>query len=145
MVPDMIFGLSSDQGMTRQQGKLFGAFAFVALFIAALGLFGLSAFAAERRIKEIGIRKAMGASSGEILWLMTWEFTKPVLWANLIAWPVVYLAMSHWLNGFANHIDIEAWLFPAAAAIALMIAWMTVSAFSFIAAQTKPADALRYE
>ena len=128
-----------------QQGQLFSAFAIVALIIAALGLFGLAAIATERRTKEIGIRKALGASSGDVVWLLLWEFTKPVLWANLIAWPIVYLAMNRWLNGFAYHADLELWLFAAAGCVALVIAWLTVSTLSLLVARTKPIDALRYE
>ena len=128
-----------------QQGNLFAVFSGVALFIAALGLLGLSAFAAERRTKEIGIRKAMGASSGAIIMLMLWEFTKPVLWANAIAWPVTYFGLRYWLNGFANRINIELWVFFASGAAALAIAWLTVSAFSIIVARGNPVNALRYE
>jgi hypothetical protein len=83
-----------DQDMERRfagqarQAQIFGAFAALALFVAALGLLGLSAFAAELRTKEIGIRKAMGARSRDVLALMLWQFAKPVLWANVIAWPL---------------------------------------------------------
>jgi putative ABC transport system permease protein len=129
----------------QQQGVLFAAFAGVALFIACMGLFGLSAYTAARRTKEIGVRKVMGASSGDIAGLLTWEFVKPVLWANLIAWPVGYYFMNRWLSGFAYHVDLEPWLFAAAAGTALVIAILTVLAQSLLIARTRPVMALRYE
>ncbi len=117
----------------------------IALFISCLGLFGLAAFTAEQRTKEIGIRKAMGAERVDIVKMLVWSFTKPVLWANLVAWPVAYLLMSHWLSGFAYHIDLDAWLFFAAGGFALVIAWMTIGAHAFMVAGAKPVKALRYE
>jgi putative ABC transport system permease protein len=108
-------------------------------------LFGLSTFNAERRTKEIGIRKAVGADTGSIVRLFCWEFAKPILWANLIAWPVAYYFMNNWLNGFAYRIDLEFWIFLAAGAAALLIALATVTVQSLIAARQKPITALRYE
>jgi putative ABC transport system permease protein len=140
-----------DQIMQRQymdvirQGVIFAAFAGVALFLACLGLFGLAAFTTERRIKEIGIRKAMGASSADIMRLFVWEFSQPVLWANLIAWPIAYCCASRWLNGFAYHVNLEFWMFLAAGMIALAIALFTVSGQAFLAARARPVRALRYE
>jgi putative ABC transport system permease protein len=128
-----------------RQGQLFGAFAGIALFLACLGLVGLAGATAERRTKEIGIRKSMGAGTGDILRLLTWEFAKPVIWANLLAWPAAYFAMSHWLSGFAYHIDLDVWMFLAAGAVALVIALATVSVQSLITARAKPVTALRYE
>ena len=128
-----------------RQGQLFAVFGGLALFIACLGLFGLSAFTAERRTKEIGIRKSMGAKTSDILRLLTWKFAKPVLWANLIAWPVAYYFMNRWLAGFAYHIDLAPWMFVAAGALALVIAFATVSVHSFLVARAKPIAALRYE
>jgi putative ABC transport system permease protein len=127
------------------QAAVFSAFAGIAVFIACLGLFGLAAFTAERRTKEIGIRKAMGAGQWDIVKLLVWQFTKPVLLANLIAWPIGYYFMNRWLQGFAYHADLEPWIFPAAAAIALVIALLTVSAHAFLVARAKPVTALRYE
>jgi putative ABC transport system permease protein len=124
---------------------LIGALAGVAAFISVLGLFGMAAFASAQRIKEIGVRKAMGASSADILSLMLWSFAQPVLWANLIAWPVGWWAMSHWLQGFSARIALSPWYFVAAGATALTIAWLTVSYQSFMVARAKPAGALRYE
>lgn len=97
-----------------RQGQLFAAFAAIAVFIACLGLFGLSAFTAEQRTKEIGIRKAIGATRGDILRLLLWQFIKPVLLANAIAWPIGFLVMKRWLEGFAYHVDLEPWTFLAA-------------------------------
>jgi putative ABC transport system permease protein len=140
-----------DQLMQRQymdvirQGIIFAAFSGLALVLACLGLFGLAAFATERRIKEIGIRKAMGASSADIMRLFVWEFSQPVLWANLIAWPIAYYCASRWLNGFAYHVNLELWMFLAAGTIALTIALFTVSGQAFLAARAKPVGALRYE
>ncbi|HLZ66550.1 MAG TPA: ABC transporter permease, partial [Aliidongia sp.] len=94
-----------------RQSRIFAGFALIAVVIACLGLFGLAAFTAERRTKEIGIRKAMGASTRDILKLLIWEFAKPVLLANAIAWPLAYVVMSHWLGGFAYRISLDPLLF----------------------------------
>jgi putative ABC transport system permease protein len=128
-----------------RQSQLFTAFAGVALFIAGLGLFGLSAFTAERRTKEIGIRKAMGANRFDIMKLLLWQFAKPVLWANLIAWPVAWYLMNRWLHGFAAHVELRLWIFIAATAVALTIALATVSIHAFRVATARPVTALRYE
>lgn len=120
-------------------------FAVVAALLACLGLIGLSASATERRTKEIGIRKAMGAGTGDIVRLLVWQFCKPVLWANVIAWPIAWFLMNRWLHGFARHADLTPWMFMAAGAIALIIALLTVSGQSFFAARAKPVTALRYE
>lgn len=128
-----------------RQMQLFSVFAVVALCIACLGLFGLSAFMAERRTKEIGIRKATGASTSDVMRLLLWQFSKPVLWANLIAWPVSAYVMSHWLQGFAYHVNLEAWLLLAATMVALAIALLTISVHCYLVARAKPIRALRYE
>jgi len=129
----------------RQQAKLFNVACILAVLIACLGLFGLSVFSAQRRTKEIGIRKAMGADSGNVLGLLIWSFAKPVLLANLIAWPVALLAMNHWLEGFTYRVSLEWWLLPAASIVALGIAMFTVSAHCYRVSRSKPAHALRYE
>ncbi|HTI67972.1 MAG TPA: ABC transporter permease [Caulobacteraceae bacterium] len=128
-----------------QQGQLFGVFAGIAIFIACLGLVGLAAFATERRTKEVGIRKAVGASAFDVLKLFLWQFTVPVLWANLVAWPLAFLAMSRWLQGFAYSIPLTVWPFALAAAAAVLIAWLTVLAQASRAARARPVTALRYE
>jgi len=128
-----------------RQGRMFAVFAAVALFIACLGQFGLSAFTAERRTKEIGIRKAMGAGRGAMVRMLLWQFTRPVLWANLIAWPAGYFIMNHWLRGFAYRIDLAWWMFVLAGGVAVSIAWLTVSVHAFSVARARPVEALRYE
>jgi putative ABC transport system permease protein len=122
-----------------------GICAGLAIFIACLGLFALAAFTTERRTKEIGIRKSMGASTAAILRLLVWQFTQPVLWANLIAWPLAWWAMDRWLHGFAYRVDLPPWLFLAATALAVLIAWATVSVHAWLVARAKPVTALRYE
>ena len=128
-----------------REAQLFGVFATVAVMLACLGLLGLAASIAERRTREIGIRKALGADTGNIIRLLLRQFAKPVLWANLIAWPVTAYAMHRWLQGFAYHVDLAVWLFPAAGGLALLIALLTVSTHSILAARAKPVAALRYE
>ncbi|HZZ36642.1 MAG TPA: FtsX-like permease family protein [Caulobacteraceae bacterium] len=127
------------------QGATIAIASVIALSIACLGLFALSAYTAERRTKEIGIRKAMGASSADILRLLLWEFTKPVLVANLIAWPASWLVMDWGLKGFADHVDLPIALFLAAGAAAVVIAWLTVGFHAYLVARAKPVSALRYE
>jgi putative ABC transport system permease protein len=117
----------------------------LAVAIAALGLFGLSAHSAEQRTKEIGIRKSMGAGTGDIMRLLMWQFAKPVLWANLIAWPIAWFLMSRWLQGFVHHVDMQLLLFVASSALALVIAILTVSIHCWLVARAKPVAALRYE
>ncbi len=127
------------------QGIAIGICAGLAILIACLGLFALAAFTTERRVKEIGVRKAMGAETGDIMRLLLWQFTRPVLWANLIAWPAAFWAMDHWLHGFAYRVDLPLWLFLAATAAAVLIAWATVSAHAWLVARARPVSALRYE
>lgn len=130
---------------TIVQGVTIILAALVALSIACLGLFALSAYTTERRTKEIGVRKAMGATSADILKLLMWQFTKPVLWANLIAWPVAWVILDRWLQGFAYRVDLAPWTFLAAAAGAIAIAWATVVFHALKVARAKPVGALRYE
>ena len=128
-----------------REAQLFGVFAIVAVVLACLGLLGLAASIAERRTHEIGIRKALGAETGSIIRLLLRQFARPVLWANLIAWPLTAYGMHRWLQGFAYHVDLAVWLFPAAAALALVIALVTVSTHAILVARTRPVVALRYE
>ena len=117
----------------------------LAIFLACLGLFGLSAYAAETRTKEIGVRKVLGASVTGIMALLSKDFIKLVLIANLIAWPVAYYAANRWLQEFAYRIDISLWPFALGTLLALAIALGTVSYQAFKAARSNPIEALRYE
>ena len=117
----------------------------MAILIACLGLFGLATFNAQRRIKEIGVRKVMGGSVWSIVWLLTSNFSRLVLVANVIAWPVAYLAMERWLQNFAYRIDLTPLVFIGSGLIALCIAWVTVGGTAAKAASQKPVLALRYE
>jgi putative ABC transport system permease protein len=132
------------QSMLRE-AQAFGIASLVAISLALLGLLGLAASAADRRTKEIGIRKALGATTGDVLRLLLWQFSKPVLWANLLAWPVTGYLMHRWLSGFAYRIDVPLWLFPATALAVLLVALATVSAQALAVARSKPVTALRHE
>ena len=125
--------------------KTIGYFAALGIFIACMGLFGLASFMAEQRTKEIGVRKVLGASVMGILMLLSKEFSKWVLAANVVAWPLAYYALNKWLADFAYRINIGVWPFLTAAVIVLAIAMMTVSYQSIRAATANPIDSLRYE
>jgi len=127
------------------EGAFIAVCALIAVSVACLGLFALSAYTAERRTKEIGVRKAMGASSSDILKLLLWQFLWPVLAANLIAWPIAFLVMNWWLQGFAYRIDQSPWTFLAAGAAAVVIALATVFFQGLRVSRAKPVSALRYE
>lgn len=129
----------------RRDFELFTVFAGVAILISGLGLVGLAAHAASVRTKEIGVRKVLGSNRAGIMSLLMWQFGKPVLLANLIAWPAAYFAMSSWLAGFARRIDLETWMFVGAAAATLLIAALTVAAHAWTIAGVRPAVALRSE
>jgi putative ABC transport system permease protein len=126
-------------------GQVFMLFAALAILIACLGLLGLAAYAVERRTKEIGIRKVLGASVASVVSLLSKQFTKLVLMANFIAWPIAYFAINAWLQNFAYRIDIGWWMFALAGGLALLIAVATVSTQAIKAALTNPVEALRYE
>jgi len=129
----------------EQMGALLKVFAGMTVIIACLGLFGLASFMAEQRTKEIGVRKVLGASSPGIVLLFSKEFAKWVLAANVLAWPVAYLLMRNWLQGFAFRSDLAWWLFVVSGAGALAIALITVSFQAFRASRIDPARALKYE
>jgi putative ABC transport system permease protein len=124
---------------------LFKVFSAVALFVACLGLFGLAVYAAENRVKEIGIRKTLGASVPSICLLMSGSFLRWVLAANAIALPVAYLAMRKWLQNFAFHTDIPVWTFVVAGSVVLFFALITVGYQTLKSARENPVESLRYE
>jgi putative ABC transport system permease protein len=132
------------QDMIRQE-RLMTGLQTVALLIACLGLFGIAAFNSERRTKEIGIRKVMGAETRDIMRMLLLQFSKPVFYGSLIAWPVAAYIMNRWLQGFAYHVPLGPWLFIATTALTLIVALVTVSAHCWPVARAKPAAALRYE
>ena len=126
-------------------GSVFGLFTMLSIFVACLGLFGLAAFTAERRIKEIGVRKVLGASIHGLVGLLSKDFIKLVFWAALIAFPLAWWTMNNWLSVFAYRIEIEWWVFVVAAAGAMSIALITVSFQAIKAALMNPVKSLRSE
>jgi len=126
-------------------GKIFGISAGLTILIACLGLFGLASFTVEQRTKEVGIRKVLGASVGGIVGLMSKDFAKLVLLANVVAWPVAYFTMNKWLGDFAYRIDLGIGIFAFAGTLALLIALLTVILHAMKAALANPVESLRYE
>jgi len=152
IVPNYTFSynyLESELNGLYREEKITGGFivyiTLIAIIIASLGLFGLVSFSAERRVKEIGIRKVMGASSQNILTLLSKEFILLIIFANLIAWPISYYIMNKWLQNFAFHINLNPFMFLLSGFIVLFIALITVSFQSLKAAQTNPVNSLKYE
>ena len=129
----------------ERQGKMFAVFVVIAIFIACLGLYGLVVFTAERRTKEVAIRKISGARTLDILKIMLRRISVPVLLANAIAWPVAYYYLQHWLQGFADHIWLNPAYFLGGGTLAMLIAWATVFVHTLRLARTDPVHALRYE
>jgi putative ABC transport system permease protein len=129
----------------RARGALFAAFSALAVLIACLGLYSLASFTTERRTKEIGIRKVLGAKVRDIVRLLAWQFSKPVVLANLVAWPAAWWAMRDWLNTFDARIALTPTPFALAGLLALAIALATVTGQSVRVARTNPIHALRYE
>ena len=127
------------------RAQTFAGFALLAVVIACLGLFGLAAFTAQRRTKEIGIRKVFGARSRDIVGLLAWQFSKPVILANLIAWPAAWWVMRDWLNGFDARIALGPRPFLIAGLLALAIAIGTIVGHALKVSRTNPIHALRYE
>jgi putative ABC transport system permease protein len=123
--------------------SVFQYFSGFTVFIACLGLFGLAAFTADRKTKEIGIRKILGATTASLIQLLSWEFIRWVVLANLIGWPIAYYFMWLWLQSFAYRTNISIWLFFAAAAASISIAILTVLAQSLRAVRKNPAVSLR--
>jgi putative ABC transport system permease protein len=152
MVPQVPFKADFADDLIRVQyrqelarGQLFAAFALLAVVIGCLGLFGLASFTAARRTKEIGIRKVLGARVRDIVRLLVWQFSQPVLIANLIAWPVAWWMMRGWLNGFDKRVTLGPAPFLLAGSLALAVAVATVSGHAFRVARSNPVKALRYE
>ncbi|OWK30534.1 ABC transporter permease [Sphingomonas mucosissima] len=129
----------------ERRAQIFAGFAILAVVIACLGLFGLAAFTAERRTKEIGIRKVLGARTLDIVRLLVWQFSRPVLVANLLAWPVAWWVMRDWLNSFDTRMALTPVPFLLAGALALTIAVVTIAGHAFKVARANPIKALRYE
>lgn len=151
-IPQVPFNGEFASDLVREQydqeearGQLFAGFAILAVVIGCLGLFGLAAFTAERRTKEIGVRKVLGARTRDIVKLLVWQFSRPVLIANLLAWPIAWWLMRDWLNGFDVRIPLTPVPFLVAGALALVIAVVTVAGHAYRVAQTSPVRALRYE
>ncbi|MXW05972.1 MAG: FtsX-like permease family protein [Gemmatimonadetes bacterium] len=127
----------------RQLGEIFAVFAFLAIFVACLGLLGLASFSIQQRTREIGIRKVVGSSVSGIVVLLSKDFMKYVLWANVIAWPLAYFVMSNWLQNYAYNAEIQYGWFVAGGMLALVIAWLTIGAHAVAASRRNPVNALR--
>ena len=128
-----------------QVSQIVGILAGLAIFISCLGLFGLASHSAERRVKEIGVRKVLGASVQNITLLLSKNFLLLVLIANLIAWPIAWLGVHSWLQTYAFRIDIQWWIFALAGIASVLIAFFTVSFQSVKAAIANPVKSLRSE
>jgi putative ABC transport system permease protein len=126
-------------------GGIITLFTILAVFISCLGLFGLASFMALRRTKEIGIRKVLGAKISSVVGLLIKEFSKWIIVANFIAWPLSYLALDRWLQAFPYRTDIKLWLFLGTGLVTFLVAILTVSYQSIRAAIANPVESLRYE
>jgi putative ABC transport system permease protein len=151
-VPDVPFdGIFSEDKVAglytaeEARAQVFAAFAILAVIVACLGLYGLAAFTAERRTKEIGIRKVLGARTRDIIRLLAWQFSKPVLIASLFGSGVAWLVMRSWLHRFDTYIDMGVTPFVGASLLALAIAIGTIAGHAFKVARANPILALRYE
>jgi putative ABC transport system permease protein len=129
----------------KRMGKVIQRFTLLAAFISCLGLFGLASYSAKQRTKEIGIRKVLGASIRRISFMLFKEYTKWIILANILAWPIAYYVMNRWLQNFAYRITVALWMFLLAGASAFIIAVGTVSYQAIKAARVNPTDSLRYE
>jgi len=132
------------QSETRFQ-KVFVSLVVLGIIIACLGLFGLATFAAQQRVKEIGIRKVLGASVSNLIGLLSKDFLKLVIIALILAIPIAWFAMNRWLQDFAYRVNIHWWVFIIAAVITVLIAWITISTQAFKAAAANPVKSLRNE
>ena len=126
-------------------GELFNIFSVVSIIVSCLGLFGLATFAAQRRIKEIGVRRVLGASAAGIVTLLAKDFVKLVAAALFVAFPLAWWIMNKWLDNYVYRIHISWWMFAAAGMLALVIAFITVSSQAIKAALTNPVKSLKTE
>ncbi len=152
LVPDVPFEgalvddeLSALYEAEESLGEVLGVFAGLSIFVACLGLYGLAAFTAARRTREIGVRKVFGARTSDIVRLLLWQFTRPVVLANLIAWPVAWWLMRSWLNGFSDRIGLHPGWFLGAGLAAILVAAATIAGHALRVARRHPVEALRYE
>jgi putative ABC transport system permease protein len=129
----------------ERRSRLITMGAVVAALIGCLGLYGLAAFNSTRRTKEIGIRKVLGASTADVFRLLIGQFLRPVLIANVIAWPLAFVLMREWLSGFDQHVALGPVYFIAASLLAVIVALVTVSGQAARVARSDPGTALRYE
>ena len=132
-------------GAEERLRDIFSSFSVFAIIIACLGLFGMASFAAEQRTKEIGIRKVLGASVTGVVVLLSKDFLKLIVAANIIAWPLAYFGMNKWMQNFAYKSGIDLWVFLYTGILAVGIALITVSYQSIKAALLNPVDAIKYE
>lgn len=137
--------LAEQYALEDRLTQVFSVFAALAVVIAFLGIFGLAAFNVERRTKEVGIRKVLGATVAEIVRLFVWQFSKPVLWASIIAWPIAGVLVQNWLESFAYRIDLIPLVFISAGGTVLLIAALTVASHAARAAMINPVLALRHQ
>ncbi len=129
----------------EKEGKIMKSFTIFAIFISCLGLFGLAAFSAQKRTKEIGIRKALGAPVKSIILMLAKEMTKWILISNIIAWPIAYYYMNNWLNNYPYHYELTIWVFVFAGVAAFILSLLTVIFQALVASTKNPVESLRYE
>lgn len=129
----------------RKAGRVVTSLALMAILIACLGIFGLSSYMTRHRVREVGIRKVMGASSLHVSWLLSWAFVRLVLLANILAWPAAYWAVESWLRNFPYRIEPQGLVFLVSGGLAALIALATVGFQSLRAARANPAVSLRTE
>lgn len=137
--------LNAQYSRERAQAGLLSGFAGIALVLSCLGLLAMASFSVQRRTREIAVRKVMGARSRDIARLLLWQFSKPVLVANLVAWPVAFAVLSDWLKQFAYRIDLPVSVFFAAGALAMVIAWLAIATHTLKVAGVSPAETLRHD
>jgi putative ABC transport system permease protein len=137
--------LHRQYGGENRLGKILGIFTGLALFVSCLGLFGLALYASEQRKKEIGIRKVNGSGIGQIIWLLTADFTKLIMIAAVIACPISYYFMHKWLQNFAYRTGISWWIFALTVLLSCLVALATIGYQAYKAASTNPVKTLRSE